>query len=202
MSDHEDDKGPRKNTSPEHKPENAKNANAAPRGSVGNSFTPTGTSSAPREFVFTFEPENHQQPTETPEDTRPIAVETGIKEIDDQSHADGYQTKPIEEIEAAAAEQEAAPSKETFDQMMGNDGSAVFQTTNDRAVNEQYQDRGETSVPQSLGSPDQQKQANNDTSPKAGNDGPQISQSDYARAFRQASERTNEVYKTKGPDIE
>lgn len=146
MSDHEDDKGPRKNTSPEHKPENAKNANAAPRGSVGNSFTPTGTSSAPREFIFTFEPENHQQPTEAPEDTRPIAVETGIKEIDDQSHADGYQIKPMEELEAMAETQETETAANTFDEMMMVDGATHFQKTNDPQINQLHEERGEQPV--------------------------------------------------------
>ncbi|MCT4609244.1 MAG: hypothetical protein N4A70_08550 [Pelagimonas sp.] len=191
MSDHEDDKGPRKNTSPEHKPENAKNANAAPKGSVGNSFTPNGPSSAPREFVFTFEPENHQQPTETPEDTRPIAVETGIKEIDDQSHADGFQTKTIEEIETAAAEQEAAPSQETFDDMMQPDGSTYFQRTNDRQVNKLHEDRGETPVHSVVG----------DHGLEAGAiDNPFGSQEDLKRTFDQVKGREVSRGQSKGPE--
>ncbi|APX17050.1 hypothetical protein D1821_06075 [Phaeobacter inhibens] len=140
--------------------------------------------------------------TPEPEDTRPIAIKSGDKEVDVQSELDGFQLKSQEEIDQLSGEHTPDQPQNSFDQMMENDGSSTFQTTNDSAVNQHYRDRGETSVPQSLGTSNQSQQTNNDTSSKAGYDRPQMSQSDYARAFRQASERTNEVYKSKGPDIE
>mgnify|MGYP000031967945 CR=1 FL=1 len=152
MSDNEDDEGPRDNTSPEHKPENSTNANSAPKGSLGRKSSLPSLNlggGQNREFTFVLETDEQldaSQTTSEPEDTRPIAVETGVKEIDDQSHVDGYQTKPIAEIEAEEAVQEAVSSEGTYDQMMESDGSIAFQTTNDPAVNQQYRDRGERSV--------------------------------------------------------
>ncbi|MEP1327059.1 hypothetical protein [Pseudophaeobacter sp.] len=151
MSD--DDDGPRDNTSPEPKPENTNKQNSAPAGHLGKRVSVPvnslggGFQTIDVSFQIQVEHQNRSlEQAHEPEDIRPIAVETGIKEIDDQSHADGYQTKPIEEIEAEAAEQEVVSSENTFDQMMESDGSAIFQTTNDPAVNQQYRDRGERSV--------------------------------------------------------
>ena len=204
MSDRRDDEGPRDNTSPEHKPENAANTSKAPKGSIGlqNSHPSLNLGGAQnREFTFVLEAdEQHKadQTTPAPEDTRPIAIKSGDKEIDAQSEADGFQLKSQEEIDQLSGEDTPDQPQNSYDDMMQSDGSTPFQATNDPEVNQHYKDRGETAVPQSLGS-GEPSQSNN---PKAGYDRPQMSQSDYARAFQQASERTNEISKSKEQDIE
>lgn len=79
------------------------------------------------------------------------------------------------------------------------EGTTFTALTGDKAVDEQSVERGE--VPVTENELDKLKSQDNEN-PKANYDRPQMSQSDYARAFRQASERTNEVYKSKGQDIE
>lgn len=158
MSNRQEDEGPRDNTSPEHKPENTANSSKAPKGSIGrqNSHPSLNLGGAQnREFTFVLEadePHESAQTTRDPEDTRPIAITSGDKEVDAQSQADGFQLKTQDEIDQLSG---VDPSGETvkpdqahaaFDDMMQDDGATHFQRTDDPQVNQHYEDRGETPV--------------------------------------------------------
>ncbi|MDW3181646.1 hypothetical protein [Roseobacter sp.] len=145
MSDDDND-GSRDNTSPEPKPENTAKNNTAPAGHLGiqsvtTALTPNGTAKILNFQVQVAIEADEQTPVE-PEDNRPIALETGDEAVDQQSEEDGYQLKPMDEISAAAADQDAEAVNVSSDELFIDDGTTPTPATNDPEVNAFYTDQG------------------------------------------------------------
>ncbi|MGH1466136.1 MAG: hypothetical protein ACRBBQ_12325 [Cognatishimia sp.] len=203
MSD-DDKKNPRDNVSPKLKPKDAKNENVAPAGHMGIENNPSSLDlgSGVRVVNVSYQmvvQENEASPEQTElqaevQDTRPIAIATGDKDIDAQSEAEGFQLKTQDEInELSGVEQNGEPlepeqSANSFDEMMQDDGSTQFQRTNDRDVNQHFEDRGETPVPQSLGldAPDAEGPYNR----------PRGTPEDLKASFNEAAAYSNEALKS------
>lgn len=132
------DRGKKTNASHIHKPKHGKQYDVAPTGSVGRDPAGPPTpglgakgrgqaldqSTEPR-IQFRRNPKQSQA-----KDDRPIAVETGIKEIDQDSKDKGYQLKTEDEIK-----KRAHPVQEKAEDTPERSGDQ-FRETNDREVNE------------------------------------------------------------------
>lgn len=146
------DQGKKANTSPVHKPEQSKQYDVAPKGSVGRSrgglpALGLGPSTSGRQRFQQTEGQSLDQGQETenkiifrrnPEqaqakDDRPIAVETGVKEIDQDSKDKGFQLKTEDEIKKLGH-----PEKDKAEAKPERSGDQ-FRETNDPKVNEFYQ---------------------------------------------------------------
>lgn len=113
----DDEKGVKGNTSPVHKPADAKQYDVAPAGSVGTqvlmpSFSPGGTTRTVH-VTMTFGDTEHTQEEIEPEHKGPISIETGDAEVDVDSISKGDRVLSMEEIkeEAAAMSRDANESR-------------------------------------------------------------------------------------------
>lgn len=210
-------KNPRDNVSPKLKPKDAKNENVAPAGHMGiaNNSPSLNLGSGVKVVNVSYQmvvQENEQSPEQTElkaevEDTRPIAVATGDKDIDAQSEADGFQLKTQDEInELSGVDQQGEPLEpdqppNSFDEMMQDDGSTRFAKSNDQDVNKLYEQRGETPVSSFKEMEGRERENTSDDAINPEDEssilkGPQGSMEDLKSAFKRARFRTNSLHKS------
>jgi len=165
MTSEDDDKHLRDNTSPEHKPSNARNYDNAPKGQMGTRqrvSIPTPTNGV-KIVDVSFRMEVPEQSTSTSD------IAHTPEKSDEEKRADYLKSLP--------------------------EGTTFTAKTGDAEVDKKSLADGDVPVTKeelkSLKAQEAEKQQ-----------GPQISQSDYAKAFRQAHGQTQAFQKDKGHEID
>jgi hypothetical protein len=211
MSD-EENKGSRDNTSPEPKPANTAKQNAAPSGHIGTQKIQQslGLGSVVKIYDVSFKIEvDHQEPSieqvPEPEDTRPIALKTGVEAIDTQSEEDGQRLLSREEIKALTADQESTAPDNGSENFPDDDGTTLTPKTNDPDVNAHLEGLGHnltTSQAEMQG-----QEAGGDAPDVAAEfsevssyDSPFGSKGDLEKAFNQVKGKEVVRTQTKGPE--
>lgn len=131
MSDDDDQRGSKDNTSPEPKPEDAKNLVKAPGGQLGTDrikFSSPGLGGGTRRAQVTRSieqtssaPENRQE-----RENQPVAVKTCVKNIDEDSLEKGYRLETEEEIKRSAAEGREPSEKKGEPKRSGPSARDIF----------------------------------------------------------------------------
>lgn len=136
MSEEDKKRQAKDNTGLEPKPEGVAEHGAAPKGHLGHqpstfSPAPGGSVQSRQSGVSEAQSQQQKQPTE---DKRPIAVKTGVAEIDQQSEERGQRLMTEDEIAAEARRLEQGGDRPNIPQ---SEYAKMFQQAHDQAYERQ-----------------------------------------------------------------
>jgi hypothetical protein len=209
MPDNNDDSAEGKN-GPEYNPDNSVSGTNAPKGMINGLSTPSlglGQNAKIVRMVVdvsVVDQDPYQEHVE-PEDTRPIALKTGVEAIDAQSEEDGQRLLSMEEIKALTADQESAAPDNGPENLPHDDGTTLTPKTNDPDVNAHLEELGHNLTTSNAEM--QGQEAGGDAPDVAAEfaevssyDTPFGSKGDLERAFNQVKGKEVARTQTKGPE--
>lgn len=188
MSEEDGDKGKKTNDQHDFKPEHGQRNDNAPRGSMGRPPSPSGMGAAPR-AQGSFKTNRQRQDQEGDRIVFPQPDQEQFSDQQAEQTHDPNKPFAIEtddpEYNKELAKDHNMVSREEAEQMMGKD-----------EVARQFYDEQPATEPEP--SQDAQPEA---PEPAQESKGPRISQSDYAKAFRQARDNSQGPEQDRGPDL-